>query len=594
MTAIDYLIILAYFAIVIGYGFWYQKRASRDLNSYFLAGKRMHWLTLSMSGSVSTFDITGTMWIVSILFILGMKSMWHHWMWGVYMAAFFLAYIGKWVRRSNVMTAAEWMETRFGSGPGGRIARTAYAVMAVVTLAGFIGYAYQGIGKFASVYIPLETLSKSIAMPWIQHLLIEHEADLLAITIIGITTLYVILGGLFSVVVTDVIQTIILTIGSILISYIAWSKLTPEALGALPPEWTSLAIPWRIESFNQTNFPQYELFGAMVIVWVLKGMLLNAGGPAQMYDFQRFLATRTARDAAKMGGAWSLFLIVRWSMCAGIALLALVGIAGVKDPERVMPLVLQDFLPAGIRGLVIAGLLAAFMSTFSSTINSGASFLVRDLWQPFVRPRASEHELVRISYFATLALVIVGLCIGLLTESITQIWNWLMMALGGGVVIPNVLRWYWWRMNGWGYATGTLGGMTLALVALLFDNVPDYYLFPLICLVSLIATIVGSLVTQPVEQNVLIDFYRTVRPFGLWTSVRQASQLSPKEVAAPDEHAGRALLNVLLGMAAITGLYLAPMYLIGHWYGLAAAWFAIALPPLIILKFTWYDYLPED
>ena len=92
MVSIDYYIIGIYFVIVIGLGFWYQKRASRNLNSYFMAGKNIHWLALSMSGSVSTFDITGTMWIVSILFVLGMKSMWHHWMWGVYMAAFFMAW----------------------------------------------------------------------------------------------------------------------------------------------------------------------------------------------------------------------------------------------------------------------------------------------------------------------------------------------------------------------------------------------------------------------------------------------------------------------------------------------------------------------
>jgi len=149
MVSIDYGIIFFYFMIVIGFGFWYQKRASKNLDSYFLAGKNIHWLPLAMSGSVSTFDITGTMWIVSILFVLGMKSMWHPWMWGVYMAGFFMAYMGKWVRRSNVMTAAEWMQTRFGDDKGGRLARTTYALMAVLTLASFIGYAYQGIGKFA-------------------------------------------------------------------------------------------------------------------------------------------------------------------------------------------------------------------------------------------------------------------------------------------------------------------------------------------------------------------------------------------------------------------------------------------------------------
>ncbi|MDX1813150.1 MAG: hypothetical protein R3240_14440, partial [Gammaproteobacteria bacterium] len=331
---------------------------------------------------MSTFDITGTMWIVSILFVLGMKSMWHHWMWGVYMAAFFMSYMGKWVRRSNVMTAAEWMKTRFGDDRGGRFARTTYALMAVLTLASFIGYAYQGIGKFASVYISLDPVVPHIPWPWLAQFITSHQTDVLAIMIMTITTLYVILGGLYSVVVTDVFQTVILTIGSVFIAYIAWDKLTPVLLSTLPADWTSLAIPWRIESFAGSVNAEFEFFGALVVVWVLKGLLLNAGGPAQLYDFQRFLAARDARDAAKIGAGWSFFLIVRWAMTTGIALLALVGITGVTDSEKVMPIVLLQYLPTGIRGVVIAGLLAAFMSTFSSIVNSGASFIVRDFWQP--------------------------------------------------------------------------------------------------------------------------------------------------------------------------------------------------------------------
>ena len=592
MVSIDYGIISLYFIIVIGLGFWYQKRASKNLDAYFLAGKNIHWLPLAMSGSVSTFDITGTMWIVSILFILGMKSMWHHWMWGVYMAAFFMAYMGKWVRRSNVMTAAEWMQTRFGDDKGGRLARTTYALMAVLTLASFIGYAYQGIGKFASVYISLESLTKIISTPWFAHLVTAHQSDILAIIIISITTLYVILGGLYSVIVTDVFQTLILTLGSIFIAFLAWSKLTPELLAGLPGDWTSLSVPWRIESFSGTANAEFEFFGALVIVWVLKGLLLNAGGPAQMYDFQRFLAARNPRDAAKVGAAWSFFLIVRWAMTIGIALLALVGITGVTDSEKVMPIVLLQYLPTGIRGFVIAGLLAAFMSTFSSIVNSGASFIVRDFWQPYFRSRATDRETVRVSHLASLFVVLVGLAIGFNATSISQIWSWIMMALGAGVVVPNVLRWYWWRLNGWGYSIGTLGGIVLSLVALFFPQLPMTVVFPLICVSSLLMSIIVSLKTPPVNDERLITFYRSVRPFGLWKNIRQQSGLTAKELTSKSENGWIAVLNVFIAMCAISGLYLSPMFLVGHWYGKSLVWFFIAIISIIILKFTWYDNLP--
>lgn len=593
MSWIDPGVVILYFAVLIGLGFRYKKKASKNLESYFLGGRRIHWLPLAMSGSVSNFDITGTMWMVSILFILGMKSIWHHWMWGFLMGAFFLAYMGKWVRRSNVMTAAEWMKTRFGDDSAGKLARTAYALMAVLTLASFVGYAYQGIGKFASVYIPLESLAKHTNIPLIQSLLIDHKPDVLAVTIIGITTLYVILGGLFSVVITDVIQTVVLTLSSLFIAFIAWSKLTPDLLANLPDRFTTLRVPWRIQEFSGTENAQFELFGALVIVWILKGFLMNAGGPAQMYDFQRFLAARDSRDAAKVGAAWSAFLVVRWAMVMGIALLALTGVAGVTDSEKVMPLVLRDFLPLGLRGVVIAGLLAAFMSTFSSTVNSGASFIVRDIWQPYFRKKASDHQAVRFSYLATILLVLVGIGIGLQSESISEIWNWMMIALGGGVIIPNVLRWYWWRMNGWGYAIGTLGGVIFSLVSLIFDDLPAYYLFPLIVSISLILSIVGSLITRPVKRNILVSFYRSVRPFGWWRPIREESRLTPAALAAKSENVSITILNLALGMLAIFGIYLFPMYLVGHWYVQSITWLGLSVASIVVLKFTWYRNLPQ-
>ena len=572
MNGIDSTIVILYFITVIALGFWFRKRASKNLESYFLGGKRLPWLALAMSGSVSNFDITGTMWIVSILFVLGMKSMWHHWMWGFLMGAFFLSYMGKWVRRSNVLTAAEWMKTRFGDEAAGRLARTAYASMAVLTLASFVGYAFQGIGKFVSVYIPL-------------------EPHLLAVLIFSVTTLYVLLGGLFSVVVTDVIQTVVLTVGSLFIAFIAWLKLTPEALAKVPDGFTSLSIPWKLPELSGTNNAQFEFFGALVIVWIMKGLLMNAGGPAQMYDFQRFLAARNERDAAKIGAAWSVFLIVRWALVMGIVLLALTGVLGVSDSEKVMPMVLKDFLPVGVRGIVVAGLLAAFMSTFSSTVNSGASFIVRDLWQPFKKKQVTDRQAVNFSYFATVLVVLFGILIGLQSGSIAEIWSWMMMALGGGVIIPNVLRWYWWRMNGWGYALGTFGGILLSILSLFTDRIPDYVVFPLIVMASLFLSVIGSLVTRPVDKKLLVEFYRSIRPFGLWKPVREDSGLWGTEHEKKAEKASRSLVNVLLGMIAIASGYLFPMYLVGHWYGRPLLCLGLSLAAVVALKFTWYRHL---
>jgi Na+/proline symporter len=280
-------------------------------------------------------------------------------------------------------------------------------------------------------------------------------------------------------------------------------------------------------------------------------------------------------------------------MAAGITLLAIAGIANVTDPEQVMPMVLHQFLPTGLKGIVIAGLLAAFMSTFSATINSAASFVVRDLMQPFLNKKIDAKEWVKFSKIATVFVVLIGVGIGFQAKSIAQIWNWMMMALGAGIIIPNFLRWYWWRMTGWGYAAGVAGGILLSLAALFYPSAPMYIIFPPICAGSLLASIIGSLLTPPVNKDTLVSFYCTVRPFGWWKPVKAEAELLPDENLTKSESPFRAILNTFLGMIAITGFYLFPMYLTGHWHFISILCLSCAVLCSVVLAFTWYRYLPE-
>lgn len=595
MSTLDAVIIVVYFVVMIGIGVWQQRRASRNIDSYFLGGNQIHWLALAMCGSVSTYDISGTMWMVALVYLFGMKSVWNHWMWGFMMAAFFMSYMGKWVRRSRVMTGAEWMITRFGDRTDGRAARYAYALMAVVTLVGLISYAFEGVGKFAAEYVQTGFDPGT-------------NVRVLAIGLFAITTIYTLLGGLEAVVITHVLQTMILMTASVIIAGIAYMQLSPERLATVTPvdggSFTSLWPQWQLNHPEALpgGYQGYHMFGLLVMVWVTKGLLLNLGGPGQMFDFQMFLSTRDPRDAAKVGGAWSAFLIVRWAMVMGIALLAMaagieiIDSSGHIDAEIVMPKVLGRYLGSGMLGLVLAGLVAAFMSTFSATVNAGASYLVRDLWQPLFRPQADEKHLVRASYVATLAIVVVGTLIGMYASSIRQVWDWIMMALGAAFVIPNVLRWYWWRFNGTGYAAGTLvglaGAMPLLFLSLMHVEPPIYYSFPSLCTVSLIAALIGTYWSAPTEEAVLVEFYRHVRPFGMWGPIRERARLTAAELNDPGESVWFAAFNVVVACLAIFGAYMAPMYLVGHWHLSALAWAVVSIVAVMVLKFTWYDHLP--
>ena len=244
--------------------------------------------------------------------------------------------------------------------------------------------------------------------------------------------------------------------------------------------------------------------------------------------------------------------------------------------------------------MVIAGLLAAFMSTFSSTVNSGASYIIRDLWQPFFRPDASDQHLIRASYVATIGIVATGTVIGLNANSIREVYDWIMGALGAAFVVPNVLRWFWWRLNGMGYAIGTVAGLVVSFIVWQVPALgPMYIAFPLVSIVSLVATFVGTWLTEPTDEDTLEAFFRNVRPFGFWGPIRAKVAPTLDLTQLRGEGIGLAIVNTLIGLVAIGGAYLAPMYLVSHRHVDALAYAGLSVVATVALKFTWYDNLPD-
>ena len=156
LSLLDIVIVAAYLTAIVTIGVALKRKAARGLESYFLGSRKLPWWALAMSGSSSYFDITGTMWIVSLLVILGLRAMWVQWIWGFIIAAFYMGYMGRWIRRSAVMTGSEWMLVRFGTGKAGGMARLAYTVYAVLTVTAFLSFAAVGMGKFITVFVDVD------------------------------------------------------------------------------------------------------------------------------------------------------------------------------------------------------------------------------------------------------------------------------------------------------------------------------------------------------------------------------------------------------------------------------------------------------
>jgi SSS family solute:Na+ symporter len=593
MHAIDQTILFAYVGLMVLVGLLLRRRAAGSEESYFLANRRLPWWLLSMSGAVSTYDITGTMWVISLLYLYGVRSMWVHWLWGFMMGAFLMSYTGKWVRRSKVITGAQWMSTRFGTGREGEAARGVMTFMALLFSVSVIAYAFTGIGTFASEFLP-----------W--------GKQTCGALIIGVTTVYVVLGGMYSVVITDMIQTVVLTGAAVGLAVFACLKADPAAIMEKVAEgwrsgwpagiaeraaqgWDSIWPSWDMPFIVQNSV---YLFGPFLLVWILKGTLLNAGGPAQLYDFQRFLSTRSARDASKAGALWSFFLLSRWAMCMGIVVLGLTmlkPVFTVENAEGVLPKVLHTIhLPIGLRGVILAGFFAAFMSTFDSTVNVSASYVVEDFYKRFVRPSAGRRELIYAGYIASVLVVVIGMAIGLGQKTIAGIWRWIMMAYGAVALIPNVLRWYWWRFNGWGYTAGTIGGIVvLFILTFCFPHWRETITFPVIASASLICSLLGTFLTRPTNRSVLEQFYKEVQPGGVWRRVaRSVAQGSPG--FKKDCSFGVELLNTLLGIIVITCLYMASVTVILHNFSMVLALLGVSAVAGCILYCTWYKKLPKD
>jgi Na+/proline symporter len=606
LHTLDIIIIVAYLLSTVLIGYWVSNRASRSMQDYFLGGNSMPWYMLGISNASGMFDISGTMLLVSWMFVYGIKSVWIPWLWPTFNQIFLMVYLSAWLRRSKVMTGAEWIQTRFGTGRGAQASHLIVVIYAFVSIIGFFTYAFKGIGKFAQTYLP-----------W--HL----SANEYALILIAITAIYVIKGGMISVVITEVVQFFILSIASFAVGFIAMAKVSPEMFHrVVPAGWDNIFFGWHLNLDWATLLPAatekihqdgYGLFGFFVMMLLFKGIPISAAGPAPNYDMQRVLSAKNPREASMMS-AWVNVVLTppRYFLIMGLTVLAaaffepnLRAMGTNMDFELVLPYALGKFVPVGLMGFLIAGLLAAFMSNFAATVNAAPPYFVNDIYKRFINPNASPKTYVRLSYLASFTVIVIGVAIGWNVTSVNEVVVWIVSGLWGGYTASNVPKWYWWRFNGWGYFWGMVTGIAAALgmpsivkqipivqhlLATYSINMEVVFIFPIVVGISLIGCLAGTLLTKQEDDAVLIDFYKRVRPWGFWGPVL-------KKVLAEDpgfkrnKDFFRDMFNIVVGITWQIALVALPLYVVIHEYKRAALAAGIILVTSAILKFTWYDHL---
>ncbi len=576
---IDTAIVIVYMLVTIQIGVYFRKRAMRKLDAYYLAERQTSWWMIGLSGCSSYTDIGGTMLIVGLMFYLGIKSMWVlHIAWGFFMMAIYMSYQAKYIRRSGVMTPAEWNVTRFGDNRDTDHLRLAVAGFVLLSMILTLMYVAVGTGKFAEEFVPLPRWASTSIL----------------FVAVGI---YVTFGGFFGVVWTDIFQTVLIILGAVGLSIAALSL--PDGLPALAarsPEWGSLmptATLWP-EYLNQApaTYHQYFPFGPLIlasIVWLTFKLLAGPLG----WDFAFFLTTKSDREASLAAGAWTLGHTVRWLLAGSFLAFGVhyMGTTETFDAERIMPIVVRN-LPIGISGLFMAVLLAALMSTLSAIINVTSNVVLNDFLKRYLAKNMPEQSLIRLGMVVSSGVMIFGFALSFMYEQIVSAWELLLYVMLTMIMVPAAVRWHWWRFNAraflWSMAAST--GVVVIHKAFLND-LPLHWAILFLMGASFFATLVITLITKPSDMETLVPFYAKVRPFGIWGPVRREA-VRRGLVPAKDPEPLFDILNSVIAAFFQFCLGVIPLYMFLKDWSSVALWVVLLLVTVAILYQTWYKHLP--
>jgi len=652
----DYAFMMFYFIVLVAMGVYLKSRASESIEDYIVGGNKLPWWAIGISGMANFMDLTGTAVIVSFLFLLGPRGLFIEFRGGAALImAFMMLWTGKWHRRSKCLTGAEWNIFRFGDTWGGRFAQLTAVFAQILGTLGMVAYLIYGVGQFLSMFLPFAPMTCALILVGVATVYTMISG------FYGVVFTDIFQAGIIIVAAVYICAIAFMKVGSAGELEAIASQVTGNQ------EWMTAAAQWQTSMPEGYKMYQHlalfaffyllrnifqgagsgadpKYFGArsdrecgllsflwtilMTVRWPLM-MGIAVLGIYLVYSlFPEAAAIQGAveliqqahPDVAQTGwgalvskiannpDAFSPELISGLRELLGpenfVDKVKLLGFGGTINPERILPSVLVLCTMPGLRGLVLIALIAASMSTFDSNINLASGLMVRDLYQKYIRPKAATKELVYAGWLSVLLLVLGGFAFAVTIKSINDIWSWIIMGFGAGLLAPGILRFYWWRFNGGGYAIGTLFGMLSAVfqrivdpdmeILWIFKIAPDYnelILFVFVFAVGTLGCVIGSFVMKQTDEEVLADFYLKTRPFGFWGRMKETLPVKEREMVA-QEHRND-LLALPFTLLWQVSMFMAPMLLITHNWGSFAKWAALFLVGFAGVYWFWYRNLPE-
>ncbi|MCX7810990.1 MAG: Na+:solute symporter [Leptospiraceae bacterium] len=537
LSIIDYAIIFIYFCFVISVGFFFRKKASRNLFSFFTADKNYGWIWIGTSMVATTFSADTPLAIAGITANKGISGNWFWWSWILTYMTITIFYSKLWWR-SKIITDVEFTEIRY-SGKEASYLRFIKAFYFSILLNGIIlGWVFLSIQKIITPFI-----LPDYEIPWFKSiypkflLVGDYNLTFILILLLIIVVLYSSLSGVRGGVFNDMFQFIIAMGGSIFFAY-----YTVESIGG-PIELKNKIVLLYPEKHQEilSLFPNWQEMGYIILIYFGIQWWTQYYSDGTGYLVQRLNTAKSERDA-QLGSLWfnfANFAIRTWPW-------VFIGLSGLviypqtpeacknhllvcNDRELVYPILIKELLPAGLQGFMLTGLIAAFMSTVETHLNWGASYIANDFYKRYIKPNSTEKEQIIVSKLGVLIMAIIGIIFANQMKTISGAWKFLI-AIAAGIGFPQMIRWFWWRANAYTEISGMVASLVFTgILYSLFDTskIPDEYLLFFIAIFSGIISLVATLITKPVDQNKLIEFTNRVKPYGFWKPIMKENKIQP-------------------------------------------------------------------
>lgn len=519
----DWLVILGYLALTVGIGLSFRKRAETGLAGFFLGGRNLPWAVAGLSMVATTFAADTPLWVTEKIAQHGISGNWLWWnmLIGGLLTTFFFA---RYWRRAEILTELEFLELRY-DGPAARLLRGVKSVYLGLFLnAIVIGWVNAAMIDILEVFFGLD----------------YYQAFWLVVLLMILTALYSMVSGLLGIAITDTLQFTLAMTGCVIL---AWMALDLPEIGGMEglkqklPAWRFRLLP-EIGSEGQPigtfTLSLGAFFSYVALQWWASWYPGNEPGGGG-YISQRMMSVRNENGAVYSSLFFQLahYCLRPWPwIIVGLCALVLYPDLPLEESGKGFVYVMRDHLPSGLKGLLFVAFLSAYMSTISTQLNWGASYLTNDLYRRFISPAQTERQYVRVARLFTFFIMLVGAGVSSMITTIDAAAQFLI-ASGAGLGMVLILRWYWWRINAWSELTATLAPL-LALgicKGWIEPNAnPNWGLhngtFYVTVGFTTLAWLTVTYLTSPTRRNTLEAFYARVRPAGWWRPVREQAGLA--------------------------------------------------------------------